>query len=1560
MTDGPGSQEILFVDDFSHNNNDLHWDHIKFDHAIQIDEIRILPDNCHIELKNGDVHRGTTTPSKFRVDFFSNNLHKTDLENSCLDKLGSLSYEENCGDTLSVKVTSFPTDWLLIVGSFKCLSIVVIGKKMQKSSPALVQSSSTSISQSLNGNSAGIPSTVNGKFPSLIRHHQRHHPYTKQIAQAARIATEEIKIETEAEAEDNMNEMSELPIVKFYLNLDESKDEINIVDLNEIRQEHSDLRFDPLAFRLSHKLEKKIPKLDGLNFDLAFLIENLSQDKLDYLSSFKNQMHQILKSRDLKEHNLIFKLCKNLHSKYPRFLIDQQLELSALIVDLMCVHVQQGFSFQLFKLVNWLNMVLNSAKSIEIFVHTSYQKMLKQLELVDSMSSRLTSATGRLLLKIQFNKNLDRLDSMCTSKTDSSVFDLEQAKCVYESIVAYVQQHLLTNDSLLFPIEPIFSNKNSLNKEIFNFFDEKNFFKNTIYIWSMKDNLFNCLIDRFMGEFFLPNGLNAYSFEAIQYLYKNEQLFNLYMESCGHESSVACELSYSVHLVELFEGFMERFGALKKTCRAGHVEPQFAVVDSIQEINFVLVEKADFVTNMLSRPDGNFNNKYFRCLVEFFEYLIEDNLDSSLRCYAMNSLTNILSGLCSKNVNWSVAAAKDYTLLTKLYKFSSHLINNLIMTSLKPSGERNQSYFKLIDKLKLIISVLEPFFNFKEGDKNFLNYTIDSFREQIDKNLSQYLAKYVQNPVQALNYLNGNITQMILMRNVLGPARRQSDKFAKKIMLGNLINRNLCHLLTNFLSRLNDYVIYYRNGCDLKKSTKLSILIETSVWLIKTIVLNLFKVQQAKFDDFYVLEILLELMPNLSHVTKQADSIGANLTQIFLVYFKFRQKKMLDTLARFVLKKPQNQAVGLAVFDACLSQSHTAHVHLSKSLFKENNHKYLIEENAPKGSSCVRMIKLMCLSVELRPAFLAICKKLASKDFIKIFLDYLIELIGEIKLNFSLNEVESFRKQDVAPKDDYLYEVELPPVEQTNCQPLTQINLNEYKIFLVKKFVFVAKFMVHLANQIDKSLLLDLFECQSVVSTDCLMNSNPDYGQLVPGLLHYFNQIDFNVKNSLAVHELCRIQEAILDLSYLFIGHLDESLLSKVLVDHLGMSRLTHPLVDIKCLRCLTTLPNKQQIVDCHFSNLAHLIHFINELADKINDMTFDQAVDMMNSFYGYMKVLIVAVMERDGRGSLWKLFEWSEKNSNDSLIDSISMSSSSFNGGSLMHCIINLEKNLDIFYSKLKDNEFEKKKFKSILNQSNCFIKYLNGLDDRILACFGDANVQTECVDEPEQMVDLDLEMNNQSEQILMLDKELYKKLKSNSDELAFQCQLPALEEICVERFAKSKSPDMINTRTGIRYKAPMRGGHTNSTPRPMSNLANSTSVPVISHLAPANSGLARTDSFRTRPQNTSRPPSLHVDDFYRIEQQQKQLNNSTNECQMANDLNDSNYDQLTVKINETFDSKNLSASSPQVKNLNSSSSNMKSGLINTNQQGSAQFINQPLVKIQSLQSNQYNLNQM
>jgi len=141
------------------------------------------------------------------------------------------------------------------------------------------------------------------------------------------------------------------------------------------------------------------------------------------------------------------------------------------------------------------------------------------------------------------------------------------------------------------------------------------------------------------------------------------------------------------------------------------------------------------------------------------------------------------------------------------------------------------------------------------------------------------------------------------------------------------------------------------------------------------------------------------------------------------------------------------------------------------------------------------------------------------------------------------------------------------------------------------------------------------------------------------------------------------------------------------------------------------------------------------------------------------------------------------------------------------------------------------------------------------------------------------DMDVNS----VHIYDKALYQKLKNSLEylnledlfaESVIQTGSGSVSEViksdtgCKNELdsQKFKNSNVINTRTGLKYKAPMRGGH-NSGQRGGSIGTNG-------------SQRGGHDSFRARLPNTSRPPSLHVDEFYRLEnanaKQQSSCNNN------------------------------------------------------------------------------------
>lgn len=116
-----------------------------------------------------------------------------------------------------------------------------------------------------------------------------------------------------------------------------------------------------------------------------------------------------------------------------------------------------------------------------------------------------------------------------------------------------------------------------------------------------------------------------------------------------------------------------------------------------------------------------------------------------------------------------------------------------------------------------------------------------------------------------------------------------------------------------------------------------------------------------------------------------------------------------------------------------------------------------------------------------------------------------------------------------------------------------------------------------------------------------------------------------------------------------------------------------------------------------------------------------------------------------------------------------------------------------------------------------------------------------------------------------------------------------------------KFRNSNVVNTRTGLKYKAPMRGGHTNAGQRHTNGQAMTASNG-------SNQMQGRSDSFRARLPNTSRPPSLHVDEFLRLENSAKQqqslagsVNPSVNNNLVSIDTSGTDLNYSTDPANKT-----------------------------------------------------------
>ncbi|XP_058792602.1 protein virilizer [Phymastichus coffea] len=119
--------ELLFFDTFSHDiSEELNLDLVQFPKPVYISEIRIIPLGARVQADfPGGVRLGATNPSQFEIEFFVNDLSKPGA--STFESLGGLEYKQNVHIQLECDRKHLPTDGLVLRGWYTTITLAVYG-----------------------------------------------------------------------------------------------------------------------------------------------------------------------------------------------------------------------------------------------------------------------------------------------------------------------------------------------------------------------------------------------------------------------------------------------------------------------------------------------------------------------------------------------------------------------------------------------------------------------------------------------------------------------------------------------------------------------------------------------------------------------------------------------------------------------------------------------------------------------------------------------------------------------------------------------------------------------------------------------------------------------------------------------------------------------------------------------------------------------------------------------------------------------------------------------------------------------------------------------------------------------------------------------------------------------------------------------------------------------------------------------------------------------------------------------------------------------------------------
>ncbi|XP_034940242.1 protein virilizer [Chelonus insularis] len=119
--------ELLFFDTFSHDiSEELNLDLVQFPKPVYISEVRIIPLGARVQADfPGGVRLGATNPSQFEIEFFVNDLSKPGA--STFESLGGLEYKQNVNIQLECDRKQIPTDGLVLRGWYTTITLAVYG-----------------------------------------------------------------------------------------------------------------------------------------------------------------------------------------------------------------------------------------------------------------------------------------------------------------------------------------------------------------------------------------------------------------------------------------------------------------------------------------------------------------------------------------------------------------------------------------------------------------------------------------------------------------------------------------------------------------------------------------------------------------------------------------------------------------------------------------------------------------------------------------------------------------------------------------------------------------------------------------------------------------------------------------------------------------------------------------------------------------------------------------------------------------------------------------------------------------------------------------------------------------------------------------------------------------------------------------------------------------------------------------------------------------------------------------------------------------------------------------
>lgn len=655
------------------------------------------------------------------------------------------------------------------------------------------------------------------------------------------------------------------------------------------------------------------------------------------------------------------------------------------------------------------------------------------------------------------------------------------------------------------------------------------------------------------------------------------------------------------------------------------------------------------------------------------------------------------------------------------------------------------------------------------------------------------------------------------------PFKNYNNQFSTNQFMLSLIHNNALLIFTNLFVKINECLLYnWKKSIQISYNTSLFLkdLLILMIKLVKLLLSKCVDLKKDKFQNLTLVKILLQLI-----TFYDSNEVKQSVIDLLSIFCKYHTTRLFKEIFEFTVELPLNYFAGFEILIESLPlplplvvASESCYVNADSVM----SHRELIGESLNEVAEDVtKFIQYFALS---------------SNSSILLLLKHVCVRICDISRSCTLLVVKSLL-------DFCCDKIEILNERQDGDALRNMSHIFNFLTILLSESIPMFTF-IHAIKQIDK--YRSLFRC---ILNYCSFKLQLVTSQDLNETLNLFIESLFYFIQHICSFQFDKQDKLLLNLTIADLEML--KLMVNLLVQHLSHTYLSSLNTSVCVLNTLNLLCKNdygfELVIHCLLLNSNSLYNFIDELSNLYAQDS--RTISLIASLFGLINTLVSRIRLDGVNGSssgsrlslkrFKDIFKWIQGYHPLYKLCDI------YESGNTLIRLLQRNQAIDAndehySYFYTSTGSITEPNFLNNTDKIDYLSEYFNKRSIIIVKKhFSYKNSQ--------EIVKIELSETTNEELSLDIEDILINYLPNFriEDELAKPVEKNYLK-------TKIEQSEVINTRTGFKYKAPMRGGHS-QVPRGL--------------CASALGLINRNDPFRSRQPNTSRPPSLHVDDFYRLQ---------------------------------------------------------------------------------------------